>query len=78
MAKTVEQNEKRKQKKDKPPREVGFLGFKTNTFDRYFLSVVLAIALGLVHLRFFEPLGLPSFVPWTVSVLAAFLLIRKG
>jgi predicted small integral membrane protein len=78
MEKTAEQTEKRKHRKHKPPREVGFLGFKTNTFDRYFLSVVLAIAVGLVHLRLFEPLGLPSFVPWTVSVLAAFLLIRKG
>ena len=60
------------------PRTPGFLGFYTNKFDRYFISVVLAIAFGLFYLRFLEPLGVPSFVSWGIVIVATFFIVRKG
>jgi len=68
----------RKEKKPKEERPIGFLGFYTNTFDRYFISVVLAIALGLLYLRFLAPLGVPSLVSWAVVVGLTFVIVRKG
>ncbi len=64
--------------KAKEPRPSGFLGFYTNTFDRYFISVVLAIAFGLLYLRFLAPLGVPSLVSWGVVLVATFFIVRKG
>lgn len=64
--------------KAKEPRPPGFLGFHTNTFDRYFISVVLAIAFGLLYLRFLAPLGVPSLVSWGVVLVATFFIVRKG
>jgi predicted small integral membrane protein len=60
------------------PRPPGFLGFYTNKFDRYFISVVLAIAFGLVYLRFLAPLGVPSFVSWGIVIAATVFIVRKG
>jgi len=68
----------RKEKKVKEDRPIGFLGFYTNTFDRYFISVVLAIALGLLYLRFLAPLGVPSLVSWAVVVGLTVFIVRKG
>jgi predicted PurR-regulated permease PerM len=68
----------RKEKKAKEDRPIGFLGFYTNTFDRYFISVVLAIALGLLYLRFLAPLGVPSLVSWAVVIGLSFFIVRKG
>jgi predicted PurR-regulated permease PerM len=67
-----------KQKKTKKDRAIGFLGFYTNTFDRYFISVVLAIAIGLVYLRFLAPLGVPSLVSWGVVIGLTAFIVRKG
>jgi predicted PurR-regulated permease PerM len=67
-----------KEKKTKKDRPIGFLGFYTNTFDRYFISVVLAIAIGLVYLRFFAPLGVPSLVSWGVVIGLTAFIVRKG
>ena len=60
------------------PRPPGFLGFYTNKFDRYFISVVLAIAFGLFYLRFLAPLGVPSLVSWGIVLVATFFIVRKG
>lgn len=68
----------RKEKKEKKVRPIGFLGFYTNAFDRYFISVVLAIAIGLLYLRFLAPLGVPSFVSWAVVIGLGFFIVRKG
>lgn len=76
MAKTTKTRAQRKQEKAERP--IGFLGFKTNTFDRYFISVVIAIALGLLYLRFLEPIGVPSIVPWAVVLTIGFFVVRKG
>ena len=55
----------------------GFLPIKTNTFDRYFISVVLFIAISLFWMRFLE-----AYVPlWVSTVLCVALgawIVRKG
>lgn len=43
------------------PRPPDFPGFYTNTFDRYFISVVPAFAFGSLYLSFLAPLGFPPF-----------------
>lgn len=75
---TVDTDVKAKKRKAKMPREIGFLGFYTNTFDRYFISVVLAIALGLVYLRFLAPLGVPPVLSWIAVGVIGFFIVRKG
>ena len=72
---TIRPAKKKKLKKDHP---IGFLGFYTNTFDRYFISVVLAIAIGLAYLRFLAPLGVPSLVSWGVVIGLTAFIVRKG
>jgi hypothetical protein len=67
-----------REKKEKKARSIGFLGFYTNTFDRYFISVVLAIALGLLYLRFLAPLGVPSLVSWAVVIGLGYVIVKKG
>lgn len=75
MAKHTTETEKPDEKK---PRGRGFLGFETNTFDRYFISVVLAIATGLLYLRFLEPLGVPSILSWLTVVAVGYFVVKKG
>jgi len=67
-----------REKKTKKERPTGFLGFHTNTFDRYFISVVLAIAFGLAFMRFLAPLGVPSLVSWVIVIGLGFFIVRKG
>jgi hypothetical protein len=67
-----------REKKTKKERPIGFLGFHTNTFDRYFISVVLAIAFGLAFMRFLAPLGVPSLVSWVIVIGLGFFIVRKG
>lgn len=43
------------------PRPPDFPDFYTNTFDRYFISVVPAFAFGSLYLSFLAPLGFPPF-----------------
>ena len=68
----------KKQKVSRAPRKPGFLGFETNTFDRYFISVVLAIAMGLAYLRFLEPLGVPSLFSWLAVVGVGYVVVTRG
>jgi predicted small integral membrane protein len=58
-------------------REDGFLPIKTNTFDRFFISVVLFIAIHLLWMRFFEAY-LPLWVATLISLLLGQWIVRKG
>lgn len=55
----------------------GFLPITTNGFDRFFISVVLYVAIHLIWMRFIE-----AYVPLNVatvgSILLAVVIIWKG
>lgn len=58
--------------------DIGFLPIETNWFDRFFISIVIWVALSLFWFRFIEPMG-PSI--WISNVIALALgvwIIRKG
>jgi len=56
----------------------GFLPIDTNTFDRYFISVVAFIAISLIWLRFLEPMGLSIWIGVVVSIVLGFFIVTKG
>lgn len=56
----------------------GFLPIETNWFDRFFISVVLWVALSLFWLRFLEPLGLSIWISAVMSAVLAVIIIRRG
>jgi len=55
----------------------GFLPIATNGFDRFFISVVLYVAIHLIWMRFIEAY-LPLNIATIGSILLAILIIRKG
>ncbi len=55
----------------------GFLPFHTNTFDRYFISVLIFVALSLIWLRFIEAF-LPIWIVPILSILIGIVIVRKG
>ncbi len=55
----------------------GFLPFHTNTFDRYFISVLIFVALSLIWLRFIEAF-LPIWIAPILSILIGIVIVRKG
>ena len=55
----------------------GFLPIKTNTCDRYFIAVVLFIAISLLWLRFLEAFG-PLWVSTVLCVGLGAWIVRKG
>ncbi len=55
----------------------GFLPITTNRFDRFFISVVLYVAIHLIWMRFIEAY-LPLNIATIGSILLAILIIRKG
>lgn len=59
-------------------KQPGFLPIETNWFDRFFISVVLWVALSLFWFRFFEPLGLSIWIANVISLVAAIFIIKKG
>jgi predicted small integral membrane protein len=61
-------------------RRRGFLPFSTNTFDRVFISVVLAVAIHLLWMRFLEPEppGLSLYIATAISAVLAFLIVTRG
>ena len=61
-----------------PQKQPGFLPIETNWFDRFFISVVLWVALSLFWFRFFEPLGLSIWTANVISFVAALFIIKKG
>ena len=62
-----------------PPHKtrVGFLPIETNTFDRYFISVVCLVAIHLLWMRFVEAY-LPLFVATIISLILAVIIVRWG
>ena len=56
----------------------GFLPIETNTFDRYFISVLVFVALHLLYMRLIEPLGAPLWIATIVCILLGILIVRKG
>lgn len=63
---------------EKAPAKAGFLPIETNWFDRFFISVVIWIAISLFWFRFIEPLGLSIWISNAISLALSILIIRKG
>ncbi|MEL6464162.1 MAG: DUF2160 family membrane protein [Pseudomonadota bacterium] len=59
-------------------RKPGFLPIETNWFDRFFISVVIWIAMSLFWFRFFEPLGASIWISNIIALALAVVIIRKG
>jgi len=55
----------------------GFLPFKTNAFDRIFISVICFIAIHLLWMRFVEAV-LPLWIATALTLVLAFAIIRWG
>lgn len=55
----------------------GFLPFKTNTFDRVFISVICFVAISLLWMRFIEAY-IPIIGAVIISLILAVIIIRKG
>ena len=55
----------------------GFLPFRTNTFDRYFVSVMIFVALSLLWMRFVEAF-LPLWISTIIAILIGIVIVRKG
>jgi predicted small integral membrane protein len=56
----------------------GFLPIETNTFDRYFISVVIFVAVHLLWMRLIEPAGIPLWIASILCILLGILIVRKG
>jgi predicted small integral membrane protein len=54
-----------------------FLPIRTNTFDRYFISVVLYVAIHLLWMRFAEVYA-PLWIATGLSLLLAVIIVRWG
>ena len=61
----------------KTPRERGFLPIDTNLFDRYFISVVILIAIHLLWLRFLESF-LSIYFATLLSLVVGYFIVRRG
>jgi predicted small integral membrane protein len=59
------------------PERKGFLPIQTNLFDRFFIGIVVWIALSLLWMRFLEQ-SLPLWIANVVAFAIAILIIRKG
>ncbi len=58
----------------------GFLPFRTNTWDRFFVSVLCFVAICLLWMRFVEPYLFPHNI-WIAVILSILLgrhIIRRG
>lgn len=63
-----------KEKRERPP---GFLPIQTNTFDRYFISVVVLVAVHLVWFRFLETY-LSINIATIISLVLGYIIVRWG
>jgi predicted small integral membrane protein len=61
----------------RPTRRQGFLPINTNTFDRWFISVVCLIAIHLLWFRFVEAY-LSINIATIISLVLAYIIIRWG
>jgi predicted small integral membrane protein len=55
----------------------GFLPIKTNTFDRYFISVVCFVAIHLLWMRFLEA-NLSIWIATALSLILAAIIVTRG
>lgn len=55
----------------------GFLPIQTNTFDRFFISVVCFVAIHLLWMRFFESF-LSLWFATILSIVLAYIIVRWG
>ncbi|MCC9620435.1 DUF2160 domain-containing protein [Thalassospira sp. MA62] len=58
--------------------KAGFLPIETNAFDRFFISVVIWVALSLFWFRFIEPMGVSIWIANAIALALAVFIIRKG
>ncbi|MBE7473723.1 MAG: hypothetical protein DPW09_09705 [Anaerolineae bacterium] len=58
----------------------GFLPFRTNTWDRFFVSVLCYVAISLLWMRFVEPYLFPHniWIAVILSILLGAYIIRRG
>jgi predicted small integral membrane protein len=58
----------------------GFLPFRTNTWDRFFVSVVCYVAISLLWMRFLEPYLFPGsiWIAVALSIVLGIFIIRRG
>jgi predicted small integral membrane protein len=56
----------------------GFLPIETNTFDRYFISVIIFVAVNLFFMRFIEPMGVPLWIASVICVAIGYGVVRNG
>lgn len=58
----------------------GFLPFRTNTWDRFFVSVLCYVAISLLWMRFIEPYLFPGslWIAVAISILLGAFIIRRG
>jgi predicted small integral membrane protein len=63
----------------KPRRErpQGFLPMVTNTFDRYFISVIVLVAIHLLWFRFLEA-SLSIHIATILSLVIGYIIVRWG
>jgi predicted small integral membrane protein len=61
----------------KKPRARGFLPIDTNLFDRYFISVVILVAIHLLWLRFLESFLSINFAT-VLSLIIGYAIVRWG
>lgn len=60
------------------PARTGFLPIVTNWFDRFFIGVVIWVALSLLWMRFLEPIGLSLWISNVIALALAVLIVAKG
>ncbi len=58
----------------------GFLPFRTNTWDRFFVSVLCYVAISLLWMRFVEPylFAQSIWIAVGLSIALAVFIIRRG
>jgi len=56
---------------------MGFLPMPTTIGDRIFISVILFVAIHLLWMRFLEQY-LSLFVATAISIVLAFIIVRRG
>jgi predicted small integral membrane protein len=58
----------------------GFLPFQTNTWDRFFVSVLCFVAISLLWMRFVEPYLFPHniWVAVILSIILGVFIVRRG
>ncbi|MFB0545274.1 MAG: DUF2160 family membrane protein [Anaerolineae bacterium] len=63
--------------KEKRKREPGFLPLETNLFDRFFISVVVLVAIHLLWMRFLEN-SIPLWVATVICVGLGITIVMRG